>query len=300
MANALAVILAAAGQYCLLALAFAFVWWSSRTFFVAGAALIPVAGAVLFNLVSSREVELIPAGLIAILVCVSLAVAIEVGVMRPMAEWRFRAGHGWLSESGVLDSAMISFALYLVLVNLLQWSVGAETDSVTLRAQGILVYEHYGIPGTPLQLYTNAIGLIQIIALWAVSLSLLCVLATRFGLQLRAAKCNLQLFDQITGNGGTIRLVAVLFCGLAAGLIGVLMTCTARVDLGGGLTTALGAMAIMIIGTQTRSLVLIPVLSLILGGADFLLQSHGLSIWVRPLAMCLLLAILLLMVSICL
>ena len=72
------------------------------------------------------------------------------------------------------------------------------------------------------------------------------------------------------------------------------MTCTSRVDLGGGLTTALGAMAVMIAGTQSRRLILIPILSLVLAAADYMLQSHGLSIWVRPLAVSLLLAILLL------
>jgi hypothetical protein len=237
---------------------------------------------------------LIPAGVVAVLSCVGLAAVIETGIMRPMAGWRRGSGRGGLTESAVLDSAIVSFAIYLLLVNALQWAVGTETDSVTLRGQGVLAYRHYGIPGTPLQLHTNAAGLVQIAVLWTLSIGLLAVLASRLGLQLRAAKCDLRLFDQITGKGGTVRLAAVLFCGATAGLIGVLMTCTSRVDLGGGLTTALGAMAVMIAGTQSRRLILIPVLSLVLAAADYMLQSHGLSIWVRPLAVSLLLAILLL------
>lgn len=286
-------VLTTGGQYCLLALAFAFVWWSSRTFFVAGAALIPTAGAVVFTLASVKGMGLVSAAFVAVLVSVVLAAIIETGVMRPMAGWR-GSGRGRLTESAVLDSAIVSFALYLLLVNALQWAVGTETDSLTLRGQGVLAYRHYGIPGTPLQLHTNAVGLVQIGVLWTLSLALLCVLASRLGLQLRAAKCDLRLFDQITGKGGAVRLAAVIFCGAAAGLIGVLMTCTSRVDLGGGLTTALGAMAVMIAGTQSRRLILIPILSLVLAAADYMLQSRGLSIWVRPLAVSLLLAILLL------
>ena len=261
---------------------------------MAGAALIPAAGAILFTLVSSQGVGLVPAAIGAVLVSVVLAAIIEMGIMRPMAGWRRGSGRGGLTESAVLDSAIVSFALYLLLVNALQWAVGTETDSVTLRGQGVLAYRHYGIPGTPLQLHTNAVGLVQIGVLWTLSVGLLAVLASRMGLRLRAAKCDLRLFDQISGKGGSVRLVAVLFCGAAAGLIGVLMTCTSRVDLGGGLTTALGAMAVMIAGTQSRRLILIPILSLVLAAADYMLQSHGLSIWVRPLAVSLLLAILLL------
>jgi branched-subunit amino acid ABC-type transport system permease component len=286
-------VLTMAGQYGLLALAFAFVWWSSRTFFVAGAALTPVAGAILFTFVTSSGVGLVPAGAIVVIVTTALAAAMATAIMRSMANWR-RAGRGGLSESAVLDSAIVSFALYLLLVNLLQWALGTETDSVTLRGQGVLAYRYYGIPGTPLQLHTNAVGLAQIVVLWSVSIALLAVLGSRLGLQLRAAKCDLRLFDQITGKGGTIRQIAVMFCGATAGLIGVLMTCTGRVDLGGGLTTALGAMAVMIVGTQTRRLVLIPILSLVLAGADYVLQSQGLSIWVRPMTVSLLLVILLL------
>lgn len=190
-------ILATGGQYYLLALAFAFVWWSSRTFFVAGEALIPAVGAVLFTLVSAKGIGFVPAAIVAVLVSVALAAVIEAGIMRPMAGWRRGSGRGGLTESAVLDSAIVSFALYLLLVDALQWAVGTETDSLTLRGQGVLAYRHYGIPGTPLQLHTNAVGLIQIVVLWTLSIGLLAVLALRLGLQLRAAKCDLRLFDQI-------------------------------------------------------------------------------------------------------
>ena len=88
MSTTLTAVLCVGGQYCLLALAFAFVWWSSRTFFVAGAALIPAAGAVLFTLVSARGMGLVPAAILAVILSVVLAAIIEVGVMRPMAGWR--------------------------------------------------------------------------------------------------------------------------------------------------------------------------------------------------------------------
>lgn len=99
-------VLSIGGQYCLLALAFAFVWWSSRTFFVAGAALIPAAGAVLFTLVSAKGMGLVPAAMLAVLVSVALAAATEVAVMRPMAGWRCGSGRGGLSESDVLNSVL--------------------------------------------------------------------------------------------------------------------------------------------------------------------------------------------------
>jgi len=118
------------GQYCLLALAFAFVWWSSRTFFVAGAALIPAAGAVMFTLVSAKGMGLVPAAIVAVLASVGLAAIIETGVMRPMARWRRGSSRGGLTESAVLDSSIVSFALYLLLVNALQWAVRWETVKI--------------------------------------------------------------------------------------------------------------------------------------------------------------------------
>jgi branched-subunit amino acid ABC-type transport system permease component len=124
------------GQYCLLAVAFAFVWWSSRTFFVAGAALIPAAGAVLFTLVSAMGMGLVPAAIVAVVVSVGLAAIIETGVMRPMAGWRRGSGRGGLTESAVLDSAIVSFAIYLLLVNALQWAVGTETERLAQSRRG--------------------------------------------------------------------------------------------------------------------------------------------------------------------
>jgi hypothetical protein len=75
-------ILLISGQYCLLALAFAFVWWSSRTFCV--------AGAVLIALVSARGMGLVRAAILAVAISVGLAAIIETGVMRPMAGWIWR------------------------------------------------------------------------------------------------------------------------------------------------------------------------------------------------------------------
>ena len=87
-------ILTTSGQYCLLALGFAFVWWSSRTFFVAGAALIPAAGAMLFTLVTSSGLGIVSAGVIAVVACTALAAAMETAIMRPMANWRRGSGRG--------------------------------------------------------------------------------------------------------------------------------------------------------------------------------------------------------------
>lgn len=99
-------ILLIGGQYCLLALVFAFVWWSSRTFFVAGAAPKSAAGAVLFPLVSTMGMGLVPAAIVAVLVSVVLAAIIETGVMRPMAGWRRGSGRRGLTESAVLDGVL--------------------------------------------------------------------------------------------------------------------------------------------------------------------------------------------------
>jgi branched-subunit amino acid ABC-type transport system permease component len=218
-------------QYCLLALAFAFVWWSSRTFFVARAALIPMAGAMLFTLVTSDRMGTIPFGVIAVVACTALAAAMGAAMMRAVSIWRRGSGRGGLSGSAALDGAIVSFAFFLLLVNLVRWAVGTETDSLTLCGEGVLADRHYGIAGAPLQLRTNAIGLVQIIMLWSVSIALIAWLCSRLGLQLGAAKRDLQLFGQIGGKGGTMRPVAVLFCWATAGLIGVLMTCTVRMDL---------------------------------------------------------------------
>jgi hypothetical protein len=79
---------------------------------------------------------LIPAGVVAVLSCVGLAAVIETGVMRPMAGWRRGSGRGGLTESAVLDSAIVSFALYLFLVNVLQWAVGTETERLAQSRRG--------------------------------------------------------------------------------------------------------------------------------------------------------------------
>ncbi len=89
----------------------------------------------LFTLVSSMGMGLVPAAILAVLVSVGLAAIIETGVMRPMAGWRRGSGRGGLTESAVLDSAIVSFALYLLLVNALQWAVGTETKYLVQRGR---------------------------------------------------------------------------------------------------------------------------------------------------------------------
>lgn len=85
---ALTSVVSIGGQYCLLALAFAFVWWSSRAFFVAEAARIPTVGAMPFTLTFVAGMGFVPATILAVVVSVGLAAIIEAGVMRPMAGWR--------------------------------------------------------------------------------------------------------------------------------------------------------------------------------------------------------------------
>jgi hypothetical protein len=82
--------------------------------------LIPAAGALMFTLVTATGLGIVPAGVIAIVACTALAAAMATAIMRPMSNWRRGSGRGGLSESAVLDSAIVSFALYLPLVNVLQ------------------------------------------------------------------------------------------------------------------------------------------------------------------------------------
>lgn len=114
---------------CLPARAFAYVWWSSRTFFIAGAALIPVSGVILFTLASNHGLGILPAGVLAVLACVVLSVGMETVIMRPMTDWHRSSGRRGLSESAVLNSAIVSFELYLLIIDVPQQTFTGKNRS---------------------------------------------------------------------------------------------------------------------------------------------------------------------------
>ncbi|MFA7158881.1 MAG: hypothetical protein WC299_06210 [Kiritimatiellia bacterium] len=285
------VTLSTGGLYTLLALCFAFVWWSSRTFFITAAGILVLAGSMVFHLVFNLSWNPVGASVLAIGICSTLGVLLEVMVFGPISRKASLASgaRSGVSEDAILGGAIISFALYFVLINIVQWWIGSETDSVTLRTQGMSQYSQVSIFGLHLPLRTNTIGLWQLMASWGLSLGLALLLQSRIGLSLRALKSNPQLFNQITGRGTWFRIMAMMFCCITASLAGIVTVFTSRLDMSGGLTIVLGAMVVMILATQRRSLGLLPIIAIIFAGMGAFLQGHGYSFWVEPIVLLILL-----------
>ena len=151
----------------------------------------------------------------------------------------------------------------------------------------------YSLPGSGLGIRANAVGIAELLISWLACAAVIWVLSSRLGLKLRAIKSNLRLFDQITGQGGRLRLLAFGLCSGVAALAGAGILLTSRVDVSGGLPVVLGAMVVMILGTQTRRLFLLPVFSLAFAFCDAWLQARGFSLWVQPLTLAILLGVLL-------
>lgn len=285
------------GRYCLLALCFTFVWWSSRTFFITAGAFVSLSATVLYLLATSASLPVWLAGIAAIGLCVGLGILFGGTVFEPFVR-RIDSGASGPSFGGlgnvVLDCAIVSFALYLLIINAIQWLFGGVTDAITLRAPALDTVRTYAVPGIPLGVRLNGIGFLEMVVAWGACVLILAALSSRLGLKLRAIKSNIRLFDQITGSGLALRLTAFGICSGVAALAGIVMLFTSRVDVSGGLSVVLGAMVIMVLGTQTRRIALLPLFSLAFAFLEAVLQGHGLSLWVQPLTLSILLGILLL------
>jgi branched-subunit amino acid ABC-type transport system permease component len=197
-------------------------------------------------------------------------------------------------SSVVLDSAIVSFALYLLLVNGIQWGFSGMTDAISLRSAHVDPVRLHALPWLPIGLHTNRIGMVEIITCWTLSCLLIAMLSSRFGLKLRAVKANMALFEQVSGQGRLVRLLAFGFCSAAAAFAGNVLLMTSRLDVTGGLSVVLGAMVVMILGTQSRRLILVPVFSLAFACLQTILQAAGLSLWIEPITLIVLLLALIL------
>ena len=285
------------GLYCLLALCFTFVWWSSRNFFITAGAFATLGGALTYAWHEHFGWPIPVAATLAILSCTVLGVGcgwviFERFSRRLSCEARNPTASSL--SSVVLDSAIVSFALYLLLVNAIQWGFSGLTDAISLRPTHVEQVQLHVLPWIPIGLRTNRIGLIGIATCWTLSCLLMAVLASRFGLKLRAVRSNLALFEQISGQGMLIRLLAFGVCSAAAAFAGNVLLLTARLDVTGGLSVVLGAMVVMILGTQSRRLIWIPVFSLAFACLQSNLQAAGMSLWIEPLTLGVLLLVLLL------
>ncbi len=283
------------GRYCLLALCFTFVWWSSRTFFITAGAMISLSATVIYALAGDIGMPAWMAVLLSLALCSGLGVLLAGTIFEPFSRRLASAPSPSSGGMGgvVLNAAIASFALYLILVNAIQWSFGGMTDAITLRPDSLRTVTTIVVPGTSVGIRANLVGFAELLISWVVCAVTISILSSRFGLKLRAIKSNLRLFDQITGQGFALRLLAFGLCSGVAALAGAVMLFTSRVDVAGGLSVVLGAMVIMVLGTQTRRLSLLPAFSLVFALCEAWMQARGLSLWVQPLTLSVLLAVLL-------
>lgn len=283
------------GLYCLLALGFTFVWWSSRTFFITAGGFVILGGVVTHTLAMHFGWPFLVSAAVAILFCGIMGILVEVCLFERYA--RRLAVETRISSGGsfggvVLDTAIVSFALYVFLVNLVQWCFGGMTDSISLRPATAEEFTNYSLFGLAFGIRTNRLGLWQLVLCWASSFLLIATLSSQVGLKLRAVKSNFALFDQITGQGRKIRLFSYALCSAASAFAGNILLTTSRLDIDGGMTVILGAMVVMILGTQSKSLWMVPIFSLLFAGTAAVLQALGFSLWVEPITVAFLLAML--------
>lgn len=283
------------GLVCLLAACFTFVWWSSRTFFITAGAFVPLSAALAYILHINHGWFLPGAALAGMSICVLIGLGLAATFFERSSRLMLSERHGGTARSFskvVLSAAIVSFAFYLIIINGTQWLLSGEVDSLSLRPAAVDPVTTLSFWGIPLPLRTNRLGLWKLALCWSAGLLLLGLLASRLGLNLRAMKTNLALFRQVTGRDRLVRLLAFGLCSLAAGLVGIAQLLTSRADVSGGLTITLEGMVVMVLGTQTRRLWVVPLFSILLAGVSAFLQGLGLSLWVEPMTLGILMCVL--------
>lgn len=220
--------------YSLLAVGFALVYNTTHIFHIAAAGIYVFAAYMFWWLAVTCGLPMLPAATLAILMTMGLSWLSEVGLYRPLRR-----------KKSSLNVIMIaSIGLMTIIVNVIAMLFGNETKVVDNAILQTLPLGELII--TLPQLY-QAIGAVIALTVFLVLLN-----KTRFGLKIRALSADSTLFETLGYNQQRTLSGVFLLSGLFIGLASCLTVYDVGMDPNMGLTVLINAMVAMIIGGVGR------------------------------------------------
>ena len=216
--------------YSLLAIGFALVYNTTRTFHIAAAGIYVFAAYMFWFFVTKAGLPVILAAIIAIILTMLLSLLSEVTVYRPLK-----------NRKASLNVAMIaSIGLMTVIINTIAMFFGNETKVVE---NSILKPFSFGdiIITTP-QMYQAVIGIIVL------ALFLIVLRWTNWGLRLQALSADETLFETLGYNTNRTRIVVFLASGIFIAIASCLTVYDVGLDPNMGMSIMINALVAMIIG----------------------------------------------------
>ena len=220
--------------YSLLAIGFALVYNTTHIFHIAAAGIYVFAAYMFWWLAVKLGLPLILAAELAIIFTMGLSLISEVGIYRPLR-----------NKNSSLNVIMIaSIGLMTVIVNIIAMVFGNETKVVE---NSVLRTFRFGdlIITTP-QLYQI------IVAVIAITVFLVLLDRTRFGLKVRALSSNETLFETLGYTKQITFAIVFLASGFFIGFASCLTVYDVGMDPNMGMTVLINAMVAMIIGGNGR------------------------------------------------
>ena len=216
--------------YSLLAIGFALVYNTTRTFHIEAAGIYVFAAYMFWFFVTKAGLPVILAAIIAIILTMLLSLLSEVTVYRPLK-----------NRKASLNVAMIaSIGLMTVIINTIAMFFGNETKVVE---NSILKPFSFGdiIITTP-QMYQAVIGIIVL------ALFLIVLRWTNWGLRLQALSADETLFETLGYNTNRTRIVVFLASGIFIAIASCLTVYDVGLDPNMGMSIMINALVAMIIG----------------------------------------------------
>lgn len=216
--------------YSLLAIGFALVYNTTHIFHIAAAGLYVFAAYVFWWLAVRVGVPLLVAATLAILLTMALSLFSEVGIYRPLRK-----------KNSTLSMMMIaSIGLMTMIVNFFPMVFGNESKAVETSV--LKTFQLGGLIITTQQLYQVIVSVV------AITVFLVLLVRTRFGIMVRALSSDETLFETL----GYIKQQTFSLVFLASGLFIGLASCLSAYDVGFdanmGMTVLINALVAMIIG----------------------------------------------------
>lgn len=220
--------------YSLLAIGFALVYNTTHIFHIAAAGIYVFAAYMFWWLAVRCGVPTLFAALLAILLTMGLSWLSEAGVYRPLRK-----------KKASLSVVMIaSIGLMTVIVNLIAMLFSNETKVVENAI--LKTYQRGDLIITTPQLYQ------VVVSVAAISVFLILLSSTRFGLKLRALSADETLYETLGYNKQRTFSVAFLGSGLFIGLASCLTVYDVGMDPHMGMTVLINALVAMIVGGVGR------------------------------------------------
>ena len=220
--------------YSLLAIGFALVYNTTHIFHIAAAGIYVFAAYMFWLFAIKLGLPILFAVLIAIVLTMGLSLLSESFIYRPLRD-----------KKSSLNAIMIaSIGLMTIIINLIAMLFGNETKVVE---NSILKTYQWGelIITTP-QLYQ------VIVAVVAITVFLLTLSSTKFGLKIRALSADETLFETLGYNKYQTFAVVFLTSGLFIGLASCATVYDVGMDPNMGMAVLINAMVAMIIGGMGR------------------------------------------------